>query len=79
MNERMLEIKVLNLILSLSYMRNNRIPQGEWRLHPESVRMIWTRYGKAEVDLFATSENAESYSSKACPPHGSENQGCALL
>ncbi len=36
----------------------NGIPQGEWRLHPESVRMIWTRYGRAEVDLFATSENA---------------------
>ncbi|XP_016423541.1 uncharacterized protein LOC107752164 [Sinocyclocheilus rhinocerous] len=34
------------------------IPQGEWRLNPESVRMIWTRYGRAEVDLFATSENA---------------------
>ncbi len=36
------------------------IPQGEWRLHPESVRMIWNRlrYGRAEVDLFATSENA---------------------
>ncbi len=31
------------------------IPQGEWRLHPESVRMIWTPYGAAEVDLFATS------------------------
>ncbi len=35
-----------------------RIPQGEWRLHPESVQMIWNLYGKAEVDLFATSENA---------------------
>ncbi len=35
-----------------------RIPQGEWRLHPESVRMIWNLYGEAEVDLFATSENA---------------------
>ncbi len=33
------------------------IPQGECRLHPESVRMIWTRYGRAEVDLFTTSEN----------------------
>ncbi len=31
------------------------IPQGEWRLHPESVRMIWTRYVATEVDLFATS------------------------
>ncbi len=35
-----------------------RIPQGEWRLHPESVRMIWNLYGEAEVDLFATSKNA---------------------
>ncbi len=35
-----------------------RIPQGEWRLHPESVQMIWNLYGKAKVDLFATSENA---------------------
>ncbi len=23
-----------------------RIPQGEWRLHPESVQMIWNLYGK---------------------------------
>ncbi len=35
-----------------------RIPQGEWRLHPESVQVIWNLYGKAEVDLFSTSENA---------------------
>ncbi len=34
------------------------IAQGEWRLHPESVRMIWTRYGRVEVDLFTTSKNA---------------------
>ncbi len=33
------------------------MPQGEWRLHPESVRMIWNCYGRAVVDLFATSEN----------------------
>ncbi len=23
------------------------MPQGEWRSHPESVRMIWNRYGRA--------------------------------
>ncbi|XP_057211386.1 uncharacterized protein LOC130567370 [Triplophysa rosa] len=34
------------------------LSQGEWRLHPDSVRMIWDRFGKAEVDRFATSENA---------------------
>ncbi len=35
-----------------------RIHQGEWGLHPESVRMIWNCYRRAKVDLFATSENA---------------------
>ena len=34
------------------------IPQGEWRLHPGTVQLIWNRFGRAEVDLFATSENA---------------------
>ncbi len=31
---------------------------ASWRLHPESVRMIRNLYGRAEVDLFATSEKA---------------------
>ncbi len=26
------------------------IPHGEWRLHPESVRMIWNRYRRADVE-----------------------------
>lgn len=29
---------------------------GEWRLHPEVVERIWETYGRAEVDLFASSE-----------------------
>lgn len=29
-------------------------PLGEWRLHPDVVNMIWARYGKAAVDLFAS-------------------------
>ncbi|CAM4608132.1 unnamed protein product [Leuciscus chuanchicus] len=33
------------------------IPQGEWRLHPGTVQLIWKRFGRAEVDLFATCEN----------------------
>ncbi len=33
-------------------------PSREMEVAPESVRMIWNRYGRAEVDLFATSENA---------------------
>ncbi len=44
--------------LGVDILSRKGIPQGEWRLHPESVRMIWTRYGRAEVDLFTTSKNA---------------------
>ncbi len=25
---------------------------GEWRLHPETIRLIWSRFGEAQVDLF---------------------------
>lgn len=31
-----------------------RPPPGEWRLNPEVVRMIWGRFGVAQVDLFAS-------------------------
>ena len=31
---------------------------GEWRLHPESVQLIWARFGEAQIDLFASPENA---------------------
>ncbi len=27
---------------------------GEWRLHPETIRLIWSRFGEAQVDLFAS-------------------------
>ncbi len=30
---------------------------GEWQLHPEVVEQIWQRFGRAEVDLFATEES----------------------
>lgn len=29
-------------------------PPGEWRLNPAVVQMIWERYGRADVDLFAS-------------------------
>ncbi len=29
---------------------------GEWRLHPETIRLIWSRFGEAQVDLFASLE-----------------------
>ncbi|XDV12769.1 hypothetical protein PO909_001356 [Leuciscus waleckii] len=31
---------------------------GEWRLHPEVVELIWRKFGRAEVDLFASHENS---------------------
>ncbi|KAL0199681.1 hypothetical protein M9458_002868, partial [Cirrhinus mrigala] len=32
---------------------------GEWMLHPEVVKQIWKVFGPAQVDLFATRENAQ--------------------
>ncbi len=30
---------------------------GEWRLHSETIRLIWSRFGEAQVDLFASPES----------------------
>ncbi|KAL0186577.1 hypothetical protein M9458_018247, partial [Cirrhinus mrigala] len=32
---------------------------GEWMLHPEVVNQIWEIFGRAQLDLFATRENAQ--------------------
>ncbi|CAM4649880.1 unnamed protein product [Leuciscus chuanchicus] len=45
----------------------NNIPLGEWSLHPQTVRLLWERFGRAEVDLFASRENAH------CPVFFSKN------
>ncbi len=31
---------------------------GEWRLHPETIQLIWSRFGEAQVDLFASPESS---------------------
>ncbi|KAI2668473.1 Protein P [Labeo rohita] len=31
--------------------------QGEWRLHPQTVQLIWSRFAQAQVDLFASPES----------------------
>ncbi len=31
---------------------------GEWRLHPETIRLIWSRFGEAQVGLFASRESS---------------------
>ncbi|XP_030293378.1 uncharacterized protein LOC115593839 [Sparus aurata] len=48
-------------------------PQGDWRLHPEVVEMIWSRYGRAEVDVFA------SETSTHCPLWYSLMEGTSPL
>ncbi|KAI2663638.1 ORF V: Enzymatic polyprotein [Labeo rohita] len=31
---------------------------GEWRLHPETVQLIWSHFGEAQIDLFASPESS---------------------
>ncbi len=31
---------------------------GEWRLHPETIRLIWSRFGEAQVNLFASHKSS---------------------
>ncbi len=31
---------------------------GEWRLHPEKIRLIWSRCGEAQVNLFASHKSS---------------------
>ncbi|KAI2645297.1 ORF V: Enzymatic polyprotein [Labeo rohita] len=30
----------------------------EWRLHPQTVQLIWSRFGEAHIDLFASPESS---------------------
>ena len=44
--------------------------EGDWRLHPQVVQLLWARCGRAQVDLFASQETAHcpSWFSLASPP-----------
>ncbi len=33
-------------------------PSGEWMLHPQTVQEIWVIFGKRDVDLFSSEDNA---------------------
>ena len=43
---------------------------GDWRLHPQVVQQLWDRFGMAQVDLFASRDDAHcpSYFSMSFPP-----------
>ncbi|KAL0161431.1 hypothetical protein M9458_045156, partial [Cirrhinus mrigala] len=40
--------------------------QGEWRLHPQTVQLIWSRFGQAQVELFPSPESTHC---QFCEPH----------
>lgn len=50
------------------------IVHGEWRLHPQTINMIWNLFGKAEIDLFASQENTHCplYFSLTASPLGGD-------
>ncbi|KAL0177701.1 hypothetical protein M9458_026595, partial [Cirrhinus mrigala] len=31
---------------------------GEWQLHPQTVQLIWSRFGEAQIDLFASPDSS---------------------
>ena len=48
-------------------------PPGEWRLNPSVVLEVWERFGRAEVDLFASRESTH------CPQWFSLSEPCSPL
>lgn len=51
----------------------NGPPPGEWRLHPQTVERIWTAFGRAEIYLFASDQNAH------CPTFFSKQRDALSL
>ncbi len=43
---------------------------GEWRLHPQAVQLICSRFGEAQVDLFASQESSHCQLYPLAPPPG---------
>ncbi|XP_016107777.1 uncharacterized protein, partial [Sinocyclocheilus grahami] len=52
---------------------------GEWRLHPETVQLIWRRFGDAQVDLFASPDTSHCqwFYSLAEGPLGTDALACS--
>ncbi|MGL4249587.1 MAG: reverse transcriptase domain-containing protein, partial [Aeromonas sp.] len=47
------------LNLAADFLSRQKLKSGEWRLNPLSVALIWERFGRADVDLFATEESSQ--------------------
>ncbi|XP_073721072.1 uncharacterized protein [Misgurnus anguillicaudatus] len=48
-----------NLNVEADLLSRQTLLTGEWRLHPDIVSQIWTRFYRAEVDLFASFQTAQ--------------------
>ncbi|XDV23197.1 hypothetical protein PO909_027882 [Leuciscus waleckii] len=46
----------------------DNIPPGEWFLHPQTVQLLWHLFGRAEVNLFGSKDNAH------CPTFFSKSE-----
>ncbi len=62
-DQHLLSIRAVHVPGSLNYsadlLLRGRAIHGDWRLHPLTVNMIWGIFGRVEVDLFASAENAQ--------------------
>ena len=48
-----------HLNVEADFLTRQKLHTGEWKLHPDVVKQIWTRFYEAEVDLFASQQTAQ--------------------
>ncbi len=51
-------IQILGLLNQTADELSRAALPGEWRLHPQTVQLIWRRFGLAQLDLFASLETS---------------------
>ncbi len=60
-DRHLLSIRAVHVPGRLNYgtdlLSRGGVIHGEWRLHPLTVKIIWSVFGRAEVNLFASAEN----------------------
>ncbi|XDV49519.1 hypothetical protein PO909_018753 [Leuciscus waleckii] len=62
----------LGSLSSQDMLSRGNVPPGEWSLHPQVVQLVWSTFGRAEVDLFASEDNAH------CPTYFTKSAGPRL-
>lgn len=58
---KLLSLKVVHMPGRLNQgadmLSTDKVSPGKWRVHPQMAEMIWSVFGRAEVDLFASEDN----------------------